>query len=98
MSGDAVTPDVCIKFFVPKVDVGCWTVGPMAPGMSMPETAVYEYDDSLFGNDDIWATRKILSVETKPIAECVEGATDDHFWSCILAFDPRHAPLALFRS
>jgi hypothetical protein len=56
----------------------------------MPETAVYKYDLSLPGKDNIGMSRKAWYMKPIPISHFMEELAHDNFGLRIFAFDPTH--------
>jgi hypothetical protein len=66
-----------------------------AAGMTMPETAVHEYNLGASWKDQIRCTWEIASIQTKPITEAMGKGTNEQFGLGILRLHLAHDPTAL---
>jgi hypothetical protein len=63
---------VRLQFFLPKIQLGFWESGGLAPFMMMPETTMHEDDGASRGEDQVRSSRKIFDVEAVPVSQSMD--------------------------
>jgi hypothetical protein len=60
----------------------------------MPEATMYENDGLSFGEDNIWLSRKVFSVQTEPKPRAMQHGANHNFRDSVAPFDLPHIPAA----
>jgi hypothetical protein len=66
--------------------------------MLVPETAVHKYYGSVFGKNEIRASRQGPFMKSESEASCVKLTSHNHFRRSVFAADPTHIEFALLSS
>ena len=63
--------------------------------MPVPETTIYHYCDTIFGQDNIRTSRQFLIMQTKTKSTSVQSLPNQNFRLGVLATDVGHAVMSL---
>ena len=61
----------------------------------VPEATIYHYCNTIFGQDNVWATRQLPIMKTKPEPTSMQPLPNQNFRFGVLATDAGHAISAL---
>jgi len=91
-----ITLDGFVKLAVPELFVRRWSRGTGTARMTMPETAVDEYDLAQPREHYVGAPGEVAAIETEPVSHSMERASHKLLGASIPSFDVRHDLPAFF--
>jgi hypothetical protein len=78
------------EFPCPEISPRFWNLIIPAPLMSVPEASMNENDSPEPAHNDLGAPRHAGNIQSIAQVSCMQAMSDQQFWSCVRASDPRH--------
>lgn len=86
-------PSNClIEFFLPELRIRRRHCRAPAPAVAMPETAMHQYNQFIFGQDNIGTSRKVSTMKAKPVPCGVQDGPNYPLGRGIASLYPGHVP------